>query len=60
MIIPEALDSFKKYKLEMENQLKRRIKLLRTDRGGEYISGLFKSFYEDHGIRKHYTMPYSP
>ena len=56
----EALDSFKKYKLEVENQLERKIKLLRTDHGGEYISGLFKSFCKDHGIRRHYTMPYSP
>ena len=56
----EALDSFKKYKLDLENQLERKIKLLRTDRGGEYIFSLFKSFCEDHGIRRHYTMPYSP
>ena len=33
----EALDYFKIYKAEVENQLERKIKRLRSDRGGEYF-----------------------
>jgi hypothetical protein len=32
------LHYFKTYKAEVENQLKRKIKLLRSDHGGEYFS----------------------
>lgn len=34
----EAFNAFKIYKAEMENQLSKRIKVLRSDRGGEYFS----------------------
>ena len=33
----EVLDYFKIYKTEVENQLERKIKRLRSDRGGEYF-----------------------
>ena len=55
----EARDAFIKYKNKVENQLSKKIKRLRTDRGGEYESNLFNSFCEDHGII-HETTPYSP
>jgi hypothetical protein len=38
----EALDCFKIFKAEAENQLERNIKCLRSDRGGEYFPILFK------------------
>ena len=56
----EARDVFIKYKNEMENQLSKKIKRLRTDRGGEYESNPFNSFCEDHGIIHKTTPPYSP
>ena len=34
----EVFDEFKEYENEVENQLDKRIKTLRTDRGGEYLS----------------------
>jgi hypothetical protein len=37
----EALHYFKTYKAEVENQLERKIKRLRSDRGGEYFSSDF-------------------
>jgi hypothetical protein len=37
----EALDYFKIYKAEVENQLERKIKRLRSDRGGEYFPKIF-------------------
>ena len=40
----EAFDKFKEYKNEVENQLDKRIKALRTDRGGEYLSNEFRTY----------------
>ena len=34
----EAFECFKRYKAEVENQKGRKIKCLRSDRGGEYFS----------------------
>jgi transposase InsO family protein len=45
-----ALHYFKTYKAEVENQLEREIKRLRSDRGGEYFSGDFSDFCVEHGI----------
>ena len=46
----EALECFKKYINLVENQLHKRIKMLRTDRGREYLSDEFKQLYDDKGI----------
>ena len=56
----EAGEVFLKYKAEVENQLGKKIKRLRTDRGGEYESNPFNSFCEEHGIIHETTPPYSP
>ena len=56
----EAFDMFKKYKTEVENQLERKIKVLRSDRGGEYFSDNFNTFCEEHGIIHQCTAPYTP
>jgi len=42
------------------NQLEKKIKQLLSDRGGEYFSQEFTSFYEEHGIIHERTPPYSP
>ena len=44
----EALHYFKVYKAEVENQLERKIKHIRLDRGGEYFSNAFNLFGEEH------------
>jgi hypothetical protein len=46
----EALDYFKIYKPEVENQLERKIKRLRSDRGGQYFFKVFDEFCEKHGV----------
>ena len=61
---------FKAYKVEVENQLNKRIKNVRSDRGGEYYGrydgsgeqrpGPFAKFLEECGIVPQYTMPGSP
>jgi transposase InsO family protein len=56
----EALHYFKIYKVEVENQLEKKIKRLRSDHGGEYFSNEFSEFYAVHGIIHERTAPYSP
>ena len=46
----DAFKVFKIYKNEVENQLRKRIKVFRSDRGGEYFSNDFNNFCEEHGI----------
>ena len=54
----KVVEKFKKFKLEVENQLGRSIKSLNNDRGGEYET--FDQFCKEMGIRHIYTMPYNP
>ncbi|CAL5397431.1 unnamed protein product [Camellia sinensis] len=56
----EVFSKFKIYKAEVENQLERKIKKLRSDRGGEYNVGTLSTFCEEHGIIHEVTPPYSP
>jgi transposase InsO family protein len=54
----EALNYFKTYKAEVENQLEKKIKYFRFDRGGEYFSNEFDLFCVEHGIIHERTSPY--
>ena len=56
----EALDCFKHFLAEVENQLGKTIKVLRTDRGREYLSDEFRTLCEEKGIRRQLTIPYTP
>lgn len=55
----EALEKFVLYKQEVENQLNKKIKVVRSDRGGEYVEP-FGKFCSQHGIIHEVTPPYSP
>ncbi|GJY66131.1 pol polyprotein [Tanacetum coccineum] len=55
----ESIDKFVLYKTEVENQIGRKIKVVRSDRGGEYVSP-FVEICVKHGIRHEFTAPYSP
>ena len=55
----ETLEKFKEFKLEVENQLKTTIKVVRSDRRGEYDDP-FNAFCKEHGIIHQTTAPYSP
>ena len=55
----EALDKFKIFKAEVENQHNLKIKIVRSDRGGEYygrhtlygqVHGPFARFLQENGI----------
>jgi transposase InsO family protein len=56
----DTLHYFKTYKAAVENQIKKKIKCLRSDRGGEYFSNEFSEFYTVHEIIHERTPPYSP
>ena len=56
----ETFIAFKNYKAEVENQLGRKIKILRSDRGGEYFSNEFSAFCEEHGIIHQCSAPFTP
>ena len=55
----EALEMFQHFKNEVENQLDRKIRVIRSDRGGEYEAP-FCDFCSQHGIIHQTTAPYSP
>ncbi|RVW98877.1 Retrovirus-related Pol polyprotein from transposon TNT 1-94 [Vitis vinifera] len=65
----QAIDIFEMFITEVERQLDKKIKIVRSDRGGEYYGrydesgqnpGPFAKFLEKRGIRAQYTMPGTP
>ncbi|KAJ9566257.1 LOW QUALITY PROTEIN: hypothetical protein OSB04_002223 [Centaurea solstitialis] len=56
----DAIGHFKKFKAMVEKETGNAIKVLRTDRGGEFNSQDFKDLCEDHGMIRHLTAPYTP
>ena len=56
----ECLNMFILYKTEIENQLGKKIKVFKFDRGGEYESAEFTKYCEENGIIHQTTAPYSP
>jgi hypothetical protein len=65
----EVLDKFKIFKAKAENQHKLKIKVVKSDRGGEYygrhatygqILGPFARFLQENGIVAQYSTPGEP
>ena len=65
----QAIDIFEMFITEVERQLNKKIKIVRSDRDGEYYGrydesrqnlGPFAKFLEKHGILAEYTMPGTP
>ena len=56
----EAFSAFKSFKARVEKETGRSIKILHTDRGGEYCSNEFEHFCDDQGIRRELTAAYTP
>ncbi|KAL0455181.1 UNVERIFIED_CONTAM: Retrovirus-related Pol polyprotein from transposon RE2, partial [Sesamum latifolium] len=44
----------------IENQTNRKIKVLRSERGGEYLSGKFNDYLKENGILSQWTPPGTP
>ncbi|KAL0454937.1 UNVERIFIED_CONTAM: hypothetical protein Slati_0832900 [Sesamum latifolium] len=56
----EAFGRFMEYRLEVENQTNRKIKALRSDRDGEYLSGEFIDYLKVNEILSQWTPPGTP
>jgi len=56
----EAAAAIKKFKARAELESGRKLRALRTDRGGEFTSIEFGEFMAEHGIHRQLTAPYTP
>ncbi|GMJ02182.1 hypothetical protein HRI_003887400 [Hibiscus trionum] len=56
----EVFSIFRKFKSSIEKQSGNAVKVLRTDRGGEFMSREFDSFCEEMGIHRQLTASYTP
>nr|GEZ39774.1 retrovirus-related Pol polyprotein from transposon TNT 1-94 [Tanacetum cinerariifolium] len=56
----KTFKNFKKFKALVEKQSGKDLKVLRTDRGGEFISKEFAALCDEECIKKELTAPYTP
>jgi len=56
----DALEDFKKFKVLAEKQIGMKLKILRTDGGGEYTSRDFETYCTNQGIIHEVKAPYTP
>ena len=52
--------AIKKFKLRAEAESGKKLRVLRTDRGGEFTSVEFAAYCADQGVVRHHTTPYLP
>jgi transposase InsO family protein len=55
-----VLAKFQEFKAQVENLTGRKIKVLRSDNGGEYTSKEFINFCIEAGIKRELIVPYNP
>ena len=56
----EVFAALQKFLALVENQSGKKVKALRSDNGGEYVSHEFKNFCNQKGIKQQFTVPYNP
>ena len=56
----EVFKQFQEFKALVETQIGRKIKVLRSDNGGEYILGEFVDYCAEVGIKREFIVPYNP
>jgi hypothetical protein len=56
----EIFSRFREFRAQVENQICKKIKVLRLDNGGEYTSNDFKDFCNEAGIKRELTVSYNP
>ena len=56
----DAFQAYLLYEAWLETQYNAKIKILRSDRGGEYLSGVFNKHLDSKGIRRHLTVHDTP
>lgn len=55
-----AYEKIKQFIEQSENQLGKRLKILRTDRGGEFVNKQMQQYFKEKGIIHQLTAPYTP
>ncbi|KAL0641881.1 hypothetical protein Bca4012_102535 [Brassica carinata] len=55
-----VLDAFKNFQSYVSNQYNAKIKIFRSDNGGEYTGSAFKNHLAQHGILHQTSCPYTP
>uniref|UniRef100_A0ACD5Z1Q6 Uncharacterized protein n=1 Tax=Avena sativa TaxID=4498 RepID=A0ACD5Z1Q6_AVESA len=56
----EAADAIRRVQANAEAECGRKLRVLRTDNGGEFTAAEFASYCADEGIQRHHSAPYSP
>jgi transposase InsO family protein len=56
----EVFSKFQEFKVLVEKQMGKKIKVLRSDKGDEYNSKVFKGFYKQARIKRELIVPYNP
>src|SRR6266540_7042827 len=56
----EAAGALTRFQAAVEAESGRKLRTLRTDRGGEFTSGTFAAHCAKTGVQRHLTAPYSP
>jgi hypothetical protein len=56
----EVFSWFQEFKAQVENQIGNKIKVLRSNNGGEYTSNDFKYFYKEEWIKRDLIVSYNP
>ena len=58
--LKEVIQRFKEFKALVENQTRRKIRVLTSDKEGEYTSKEFDGFCRQEGIMRELTVLYTP
>ena len=56
----EVAEAIKRFQALVEAESGKKLRVLRTDRGGEFTSVEFATYYADQGVVRHHTASYSP
>jgi len=56
----DVLEEFKKYKTMVETQKGKKIKMIQSDNGTEYVNKKFDRYLESCGIQRRLTVPHTP
>jgi transposase InsO family protein len=55
-----AADAIKRLQAAVEAECGCKLRVLRTDNGGEFTAAEFAAYYADEGIYRHFSAPYTP
>ncbi|GJZ29117.1 zinc finger, CCHC-type containing protein [Tanacetum coccineum] len=56
----QTFNTFKEFRQHIEMEMRTKLRMLRTDRGGEFTSNEFTKYCKENGIARQLTAPYSP